>query len=62
MALKAALDIIGNTPLVSLKRLPGDSTSQLLAKLETNNPSGSFKDRVVKYMMDSASSLNECVS
>ena len=61
MALKVASDIIGNTPLVSLKRLLGDSRSQLLAKLETINPTGSFKDRVVKYMLDCAEFRGEIV-
>jgi cysteine synthase B len=36
---------IGNTPLVRLKRMPGDTTNVVLAKLEGNNPAGSVKDR-----------------
>jgi S-sulfo-L-cysteine synthase (O-acetyl-L-serine-dependent) len=36
---------IGNTPLVRLQRLPGDSRNTLLVKLEGNNPAGSVKDR-----------------
>ena len=36
---------IGNTPLVRLQRLPGDTGNILLAKLEGNNPAGSVKDR-----------------
>ena len=42
---------IGNTPLISLDRLIGDSGSQLLGKLETFNPSGSIKDRVAHRML-----------
>ncbi|RKZ90613.1 MAG: cysteine synthase B, partial [Gammaproteobacteria bacterium] len=38
-------DFIGNTPLVKLQRLPGDTTNQILVKLEGNNPAGSVKDR-----------------
>ena len=38
-------DFIGNTPLVRLQRLPGNSDNILLAKLEGNNPAGSVKDR-----------------
>jgi cysteine synthase B len=38
-------DFVGNTPLVSLKRLPGKTSNTLLAKLEGNNPAGSVKDR-----------------
>jgi cysteine synthase B len=36
---------IGNTPLVRLQRLPGNTSNTILAKLEGNNPAGSLKDR-----------------
>ncbi len=36
---------VGNTPLVTLQRLPGDTSNIVLAKLEGNNPAGSIKDR-----------------
>lgn len=38
-------NFIGNTPLVKLKRLPGETSNVILAKLEGNNPAGSVKDR-----------------
>ncbi len=38
-------DTIGNTPLVRLQRLPGDTSNTVLLKLEGNNPAGSVKDR-----------------
>ncbi len=38
-------DCIGETPLVRLQRLPGDTSNQILVKLEGNNPAGSVKDR-----------------
>ncbi len=38
-------DCIGETPLVRLQRLPGDTTNKVLVKLEGNNPAGSVKDR-----------------
>ena len=42
-------DVIGNTPLVRLVRLPGLGNEQrgnvILGKLEGNNPAGSVKDR-----------------
>jgi cysteine synthase B len=42
-------DVIGNTPLVRLARLPGAANEQrgnvILGKLEGNNPAGSVKDR-----------------
>jgi cysteine synthase B len=44
-------DFIGNTPLVRLKRLPGDTGNILLAKLEGNNPAGSVKDRPALSMI-----------
>lgn len=45
---------IGNTPLVRLQRLPGDTTNILLAKLEGNNPAGSVKDRPALSMIQRA--------
>ena len=45
---------IGNTPLVKLQRLPGDTTNNVLAKLEGNNPAGSVKDRPALNMIQQA--------
>ena len=45
---------VGNTPLVRLKRLPGNSDSVVLAKLEGNNPAGSVKDRPALTMISRA--------
>ena len=42
---------VGNTPLVKLQRIPGDTTNVLLAKLEGNNPAGSVKDRPALSMI-----------
>jgi len=47
-------NLIGNTPLVKLQRLPGDSTNTILAKLEGNNPAGSVKDRAAYSMIKRA--------
>ena len=44
-------DCIGNTPLVRLQRLAGDTTNTLLLKLEGNNPAGSVKDRPALSMI-----------
>lgn len=44
-------DFVGNTPLVKLKRIGGDTGSVLLAKLEGNNPAGSVKDRPALMMI-----------
>jgi cysteine synthase B len=45
---------IGNTPLVRLQRLPGDTSNLILAKLEGNNPAGSVKDRPAMNMIAAA--------
>ena len=45
---------VGNTPLVRLQRLPGDSSNTILAKLEGNNPAGSVKDRAALSMIQHA--------
>jgi cysteine synthase B len=50
---------IGNTPLVRLQRLPGDSSNLVLAKLEGNNPAGSVKDRPALSMIAQAEARGE---
>ncbi len=47
-------DFVGNTPLVRLKRIPGETTNVILAKLEGNNPAGSVKDRPALSMIRNA--------
>jgi len=42
---------VGNTPLVRLQRLPGNTGNTLLVKLEGNNPAGSVKDRPALSMI-----------
>ena len=42
---------VGNTPLVKLKCIPGESSNVILAKLEGNNPAGSVKDRPALSMI-----------
>ena len=44
-------DFVGNTPLVRLKRMPGETTNAVLVKLEGNNPAGSVKDRPALSMV-----------
>jgi cysteine synthase B len=50
---ESLLDLIGDTPLVALRRLspPGRT---IYAKLEGQNPTGSIKDRVALAMVDAA--------
>ena len=51
MAYKTLDDLVGNTPLVRLKRMPGQTTNVVLGKLEGNNPAGSVKDRAALSMI-----------
>ncbi len=46
--------LIGNTPLVELKRIAGDVDATVLGKCEFANPGGSVKDRIARYMIDAA--------
>ncbi len=47
-------DYVGNTPLVRLQRLAGETTNTVLVKLEGNNPAGSVKDRPALSMITHA--------
>lgn len=48
------LDLVGNTPLVELKKLNSNTAVRIFAKLEGNNPGGSVKDRAALFMIQSA--------
>jgi cysteine synthase B len=48
------LDLVGNTPMVKLKRLPENEKVTIYAKLEGNNPGGSVKDRAAYGMIKGA--------
>ena len=50
---------IGNTPLVRLQRMAGNTTNTLLVKLEGNNPAGSVKDRPALSMIKHAEARGE---
>jgi len=52
-------DTVGNTPLVRLQRLPGNTSNTVLVKLEGNNPAGSVKDRPVLSMISKAEARGE---
>ena len=51
---ESVLDLIGNTPLVDVSRLSPNPRVLLLAKLESQNPFGSVKDRIAKAMIEDA--------
>ena len=50
----SVLDLIGNTPLVRLKRVAAGLPATVLAKVEYLNPGGSVKDRIAVNMVDAA--------
>jgi cysteine synthase B len=52
-------DFVGNTPLVALKRMPGETSNTILLKLEGNNPAGSVKDRPALSMIKRAEARGE---
>ncbi|MBT4591632.1 MAG: cysteine synthase CysM [Porticoccaceae bacterium] len=47
-------ECIGNTRLVKLQRMPGNTSNIILAKLEGDNPAGSVKDRPAMSMIVNA--------
>ncbi len=48
------LGVIGNTPLVKLNKITGNTKATILAKLEYLNPGGSMKDRIGIEMIKDA--------
>lgn len=51
---RTILDLIGNTPMVKLNRLPGQNDAEVWVKLEGFNPGGSVKDRIALAMIEDA--------
>ena len=51
MNYKTLDDFFGNTPLVKLQRMAGETSNTILLKLEGNNPAGSVKDRPAYSMI-----------
>jgi len=50
----SVLELVGNTPLVRLNRLPEAGGATVLAKVESLNPGGSVKDRIAVSMIEDA--------
>jgi cystathionine beta-synthase len=50
----SVLDVIGETPIVRLRRITKGIGCTVLAKLENMNPGGSLKDRIGGYMIEKA--------
>ena len=53
------LDLIGSTPVVTIRRLNPNPGVRMLAKLEGFNPTGSIKDRIALKMIEQAESEGE---
>lgn len=56
---KNLLDLIGNTPLVEIRRVNDNPLVRIFAKLESFNPGGSIKDRTAFYMISKAEERGE---
>lgn len=54
MRFDSIVDTIGNTPLVRLLQTSPNPQVEIYAKLEGQNPSGSVKDRIAKFMIEKA--------
>jgi cysteine synthase len=50
----SVLDLIGNTPIVKLNRIPDPTGGEVYIKLESFNPGGSVKDRAASSMINRA--------
>jgi cysteine synthase A len=48
------IQLIGQTPLLRLRRIPDKDHAQILCKLESYNPGGSLKDRIALSMIEDA--------
>ena len=51
---RSVLDLIGSTPVVKLRALPGINDAEVWAKMESFNPGGSVKDRICLNMIETA--------
>jgi cysteine synthase len=48
------IELIGKTPMVNLRRLPGEGAAEVWGKCEHQNPGGSVKDRIALAMIEAA--------
>ena len=55
------LSLIGNTPLVEIKKISPNPRVRIFAKLEMKNPGGSVKDRVALFMIQRAEKMGDLV-
>jgi cysteine synthase len=50
----SVIDLIGETPIVDVSKLSPNPKVRILAKIESNNPAGSVKDRIARAMIAEA--------
>jgi cysteine synthase len=55
----SVIDMIGNTPMVELRSFAPRPDVHIYAKLEGQNPTGSVKDRIAKYMIEAGERSGE---
>lgn len=55
----SVLDLVGNTPIVDVSQLSPNPKVRILAKLESQNPAGSVKDRIALAMITAAEADGE---
>ena len=55
----SVIDMIGNTPMVELRSFAPRAGVHIYAKLEGQNPTGSVKDRIAKYMIEAGERSGE---
>jgi len=51
---KNILEVVGNTPVVEIRNFSSNPKVKIFAKLEGDNPAGSVKDRIAKFMIEDA--------
>lgn len=57
--LNSTLEVIGHTPVVRLRRVVPPDSAEVLVKLEYLNPSGSYKDRMARAIIEGAERRGE---
>ena len=52
--IKSSLDLIGNTPIIKLQKIVPENAAEVWLKYEAVNPTGSYKDRMAKSVLENA--------
>ena len=51
---KSTMELIGNTPILKLQKIVPINSAEVWLKFEPKNPTGSYKDRMAKSVLESA--------